>query len=64
VKCPLCGKSWMMSFRPAYLAAAFNDQEPIRFYSACCDHHWNASQEEAERIRGVLDQYAGAGKRP
>jgi hypothetical protein len=57
VKCPLCGKSWMMGFRPTYLAEAFNDREPIRFYSTCCYHDWNASEKEAQRIRGLLDQY-------
>jgi hypothetical protein len=63
VKCPLCGRSWMMGLRPVYVAAAFNDREPIELYSACCDHRWNASEEQTQRIRGLLDRYeAVAGK--
>jgi hypothetical protein len=54
VKCPVCGTAWPMNFFPRDLATQLKNQEPIRFYAMCCDHHWNASPEEAERIRETL----------
>jgi hypothetical protein len=51
VRCPECGASFVMNFRPSYLSKAFESGDKIRFYAACHDRQWDASEIEVDHLR-------------
>jgi predicted nucleic-acid-binding Zn-ribbon protein len=60
VTCPECGRTPAMNFRPAYLQDVLSKGRPVELVALCHSKHWNASAEEVERIRGLLDGWLAA----
>jgi hypothetical protein len=56
VTCPECGRTPAMNFRPGYLQDALKQGKPVELVALCCDKRWNASAEQVERLRGILER--------
>ena len=58
--CPECGKTVVMNYHPDYLTGALKDGKPIEMWASCHDKRWDASAQEVQQIRKVLEQWSRA----